>query len=509
MRLGIIDIGSNTVRLVVWELYGRGFYRIIEELKENVRLGQDGHLPNIAEDRILAALETLKKFKNFAQSILVDRIIVVATDPVRRASNREDFLRRIQSQTGFVPIVLDEYEESFLDFRGVTGSMEVRNSLMVDLGGSSTELVWIRDNEIVQCTSLPIGTLTLTEQYDLGGIVTPASHTAMTHHLAEAFAAIPWIQKNQFATMILVGGSARTIGRIDRNRRHYPLTLTHNYTLLDLDINNLYNQLMTKTASARAKLPGLEMDRADVILGAVAIVKSLCQQTHLTELRISGSGLREGILFDHIRSHYDYYPDKLDASIYSILARHDMDVRHAEHILKLSSKLFHALEDEKQFSPDWYDVLKCAALLHDIGMSVRYYDHEQHSFYLILNSDINGLNHREILMAALAASFHRRNQNDLSLAAYSQLINRMDIVTAERLGLLIALAEAFEKNLNGYIYDLEVEVSDEKIRVMPRSHEDITTELIEAEKIIPRFKQVFRRDLELVAASSLSAPGQE
>lgn len=499
MRLGIIDIGSNTIRLVVWELYGKGFYRVIEELKENVRIAQDLTGPELSEGKIQEALEALVKFQRFVQNLNVGRTVVVATDPVRRISNQADFLARIQSATGFEVLVLDEYEESYLDYRGVTSSMEIRNSLMVDIGGSSTELVWIKDNELMESTSVQIGTLSLTRQFDLADIVSPENHRAMEHLLAEELGRIPWIRSNEFQTMVLVGGSARAIGRIDRHRKHYPLTLTHNYTLEDLDINQLFNQLMTKTAHGRAKLPGLEMARADVILGAMAIVRSLCQLSGLTELRISGNGLREGILFDHIRSNYEFLPDKLEASVYSILARHSMEVRHSEHVFKLSARMFLALTDEKQFPLMWYDVLKCAAMLHDTGMSIRYYDHERHSFYLILNSEINGLNHKEILMAALAARYHRKTEDELSLASFSQLINRMDINIAERIGLLIGLAESFEKNLNGNVADVEVVQTADAIRITALSSEDIGPELVEAAKLAPKFSQIFRKKLELAS----------
>ncbi len=506
MRLGIIDIGSNTIRLVVWELYGKGFYRIIEELKENVRIAQDLQGSVLSEEKIGEALTALTKFRQFVDNLKVGRTIVVATDPVRRISNQADFIKRIYDTTGFEVLVLDEYEESYLDYRGVTGSMEVRNSLMVDIGGSSTELVWIKDNELIESTSIQIGTLTLTQLFQLEDIVSPANHLAMDQLLHRELGKIPWIANNDFHTMILVGGSARAIGRLDRHRKHYPLTLTHNYTLEDLDINQLFNQLMTKTAHGRAKLPGLEMARADVILGAMAIVKALCSLSGLTELRISGNGLREGILFDHIRANYEFFPDKLEASIYSILARHNMETRHSEHVFKLSAKMFMALVDDKQFPLMWYDVLKCAAMLHDTGMSIRYYDHERHSFYLILNSEINGLNHKEILMAALAARYHRKTEDELSLAPFSSLVNRMDINIAERIGLLIGLAESFEKNLNGNVFDVEVTSTDDAIHVHALSHEQIGPELQEAAKLQTKFTQAFRRRLELSSGALPASP---
>lgn len=499
MKLGIIDIGSNTIRLVVWEIYGNGYSRILDELRESVRIGADFLTPEIPEDKIQGAVETLKKYRRFLHHMAVDRIVVVAADPVRRAPNQQEFLQRVELETGFTPIILDEYEESYLDFRGVTGSMEVENSLMADIGGSSTQLVWIRNNELVESTSIPVGTLNLTEQFHLSGIVTTENHTGMDRLLHGAFSQVPWLRDNQFKTLILVGGSARTIGRMDRYRRHYPLSLTHNYTLEDLDVRDLYNQLMTKTAHARAQMPGLQLDRADIILGALGIIRSLCQVTGLTELRISGKGLREGVLFEHIRSNYSTHQNMLDASLYSVLARHSMETDHPEHVWKLSHTLFEALKNQRDLPESCHDILKCAALLHDIGMSIRYYDHEFHSFYIILNSEIYGLNHREILMAALVASYHRKNDQDLSIAAYAQLINRMDLVTAEKLGLIIALAESFERSLNGLVRDIKVEVGQDTITVTAFSAETIDTEIAEAAKTKDKFRQIFRKELVLVS----------
>lgn len=350
---------------------------------------------------------------------------------------------------------------------------------------------------MIESASIPVGTLNLTEQFHLSGIVTTENHMAMEVLLREQFGAIPWIRDNEFKTLILVGGSARTIGRMDRYRRRYPLTLTHNYTLQDLDISELYHQLMTKTAHARAQLNGLETDRADIILGALGIIRSLCQISGLKEIRISGKGLREGVLYEHIRSSYDTYQNMLDASLYSVLARHSMETGHPEQVWNLSRKLFEALRNERDLPAYCHDILKCAAMLHDIGMSIRYYDHEDHSFYIILNSEVNGLNHREILMAALAASYHRKNDHDLSIAAYSQLINRMDLIIAEKLGLLIALAESFERSLHGLITDVTVQVDQDTVTVTTFSYEEVDTELAEASKAKDKFRQIFRKELVL------------
>lgn len=498
MRLGIIDMGSNTMRLVVWEIYGRGYYRIIDELKESVRLGSQYYNPEIPQEKIEEAIHVLKGFKTFCTNLRVDKTIVLATEAVRSATNRESFLERVKKEAGFEPDVLSAEEESYLDYCGVSSSMNIKNSLMVDIGGSATALVWIRDNELVKSTTIPIGTLTLTEEYELEDIVSSQNHIAMEARLLEEFSKISWLKGSDFNTMILVGGSARTIGRMDRYQKRYPLSITHNYTLLDLDVIDLYNQMMTKTAYTRSKLRGLEKNRADLIIGALGIVKTLCRISGLQELRISGSGLREGKLFQYIHAHYDYYPDMLDASINAIMERHDLDAVHAGHVFCLADKMYKSVCNPNRLPEDTGKILKCAALLHDSGMSIRYYDHEDHSFYIILNSAIHGLNHKEILMAALAARFHRKNEADLPISAFSQLINKMDLNLAERLGLLIGIAEAFEKNLNQIVYDVECVVTEEKITIIPHARENIDTEIAAAAKMKEKFHQVFKRELELI-----------
>lgn len=498
MRLGIIDIGSNTMRLVVWEIYGRGYYRIIDELKETVRLGAETIDPAISEDKIKQAAMVLNRFKTLAHNICVDKTIVMATEAVRLASNREAFLEYIKAETGYVPEVLAADEESYLDYYGVACSMEVENSLLVDIGGSSTGLVWIRKNELVESASIPIGTLTLTEKYDLEDIVTSQNHAAMEEELRREFGKISWFAEAGFKTMILVGGSARTVGRIDRYRKRYPLSITHNYTLLDLDIQELFNQMMTKTAYNRSKIRGLEKSRSDIIMGALGIIKTLCSLTGLQELRISGKGLREGRLYQFINANYDRHPDMLDASLHAILERHSLDAEHATHVYQLADKMWQSLKNPRDLPEYSHEILKCAAMLHDSGMSIRYYDHEDHSMYIILNSEINGLNHKEILIAALAARFHRKNDEDLPIAAFSQLINKMDLNVAEKLGLIIGIAESFERNLNGIVFDVECLISEEKITIMPIARENIDIEVAAAYKMKEKFSEIFRRELELI-----------
>ncbi len=508
MKLAVVDLGSNTVRLVIWEIYGQGFYRIVDELKETIRLGSDTDQNLIPQNKIDLMISTLIKFKKLSHSMRVDETIVVATESLRRAANGAEILQQTEAVTGLEIQLLDEYIEGYLAYSGVTGSMIIENSLMLDIGGASSELAAIEKNELIHSVSLPIGTLNMTEKFELSDIVTPKNHVQLEEYLHAAFAKIDWIKDHKFKTIILVGGSARTIGKIDRYRKRYPLTITHNYTLEDIDIISLFQMFMTKDAHARSKTQGLEADRADIILAALAIIKTITDITGTTELRISGKGLREGILYDYIKANYDIIPDMLDRSIYSILTRHDMNIRHAEHVANLTEKMFIGLEAAHRLDRTYLPVVHTAAMLHDIGMSIRYYDHEKHSFYIIINSDVNGLNHKEILLASYAAMFHRKVEHDLSMANFSHILNRLDVNNSEKIGILIALSESFERNVNGVIYDVKTEVTKDSIIIRPYSEEDIDLEIYEAYKLTKKFEELYSRKLIIEGIITASATAE-
>lgn len=496
MRLGIIDIGSNTVRLVIWDIYGKGYYRIVDEIKENVRIGESLEEDYfIDEEKIVSLLDVLKRFDNFNKSLRTEKVITVASEAIINSANKDDIIKRIKNETSLDPIVLDDTAKSHLDFFGVTNSMMVENSLMIDISGTTTEMMWIVDNEQKEYAYLPFGTINLTRKFRLNQLVTKEDHIALEKFLLENLSNIPWLKEAHFKTIILVGGSARTIGRIDRYRKRYPLSITHNYSLSDLDIDDMYYKIMTKDVNSRNKILGLNKDRSDIILGALAILHIIHEVSKVEEYRISGKGLREGILYEWISENMETHDNMLDSTIYSILARHKTDLPHAEQVFKLSNRIYDQMTDILKLNRYYKDILKCAALLHDVGSSIRYYDHEKHSFYIILNSEINGLNHKEILMSALSASYHRNNNMDLTITMYSQLINKLDSLIAERIGLIISIAESFDKSMNQLVSDITVSFDDEKVIFTAYSDSDLTTEIKEAYHIEDKFQEIFGRKL--------------
>lgn len=495
MKLGVIDIGANNVRLVIWEIYGQGYYRVTDELKETLRLASDSDSEVLNDAKIESLIDTLSRYKSLCRSLHVSKIITVATESLRRALNRDEVKEKVKEATELDIMVLAEESEAFFNFKGVTGSMLIEKSLLVDIGGASTELALVMNNDLVRSASVPAGTVNMTEKFNLSDIVTQCDHKALEEYLKDLFSKVEWLKTEKFRTIVLIGGSARTIGRIDRHKKRYPLSIIHNYMLEDLDITAMYRAMMTKTQPERLKIRGLDKDRADIILAALAIIYELCSVTGTQELRISGKGLREGILYDHLDSEYRRLPNMLDRSVYSILERHDMSVDHAEKVTDLSVSLFHDLSSLHGMSEEYLPVLKTAAMLHDVGMSIRYYDHEKHSFYIILNSDINGLNHREILISALAAQSHRKFDHELSIIQYSHIINKLDSNIAEKMGLLIGIGEAMELSDDRRVSHIDVSITPEEVILTPHSSKPIEHETLDLDKLKSKFALLYRRNL--------------
>ena len=229
-KIGIIDLGSNSARLVIVQLFGDGHFMVEDELKESVRLGHDMDRDGFLKpQRVAETIKTLKMFKRLCDASGVERIIAVATAAVRRAKNQRSFLDEIQATCGIKVDVLSEEEEATLVYRGVINSMDVPKGIILEIGGGSTKIVYYNRRCILNYATLPFGAVTLTDLF--AGDGSPEEQTAkIEEFFIEQFKKIEWLQEVEPDTqMIGVGGSFRNLYKINRIVRKYPLNTVHNY----------------------------------------------------------------------------------------------------------------------------------------------------------------------------------------------------------------------------------------------------------------------------------------
>ena len=502
-KIGIIDLGSNSARLVIVRLFGEGHYMVEDELKESVRLGQDMDRDGFLKpQRVNETIKTLKMFKRLCDANGVERIIAVATAAVRRAKNQRSFLDEIQATCGIKVTVLSEEEEATLVYRGVINSMDMPKGIILEIGGGSTKIIYYNRRSILQYASLGFGAVTLTDLFNEEGVSPREQTEKIEEFFTEQFKKIEWLSEVDPDTPLIgVGGSFRNLYKMNRMVRKYPLNVVHNYTFATEDFLSLYEMVRTLDVEKRKRIRGLSPARADIMPAALAIIKSFTDYMHIEQFTIGGSGLREGIMVNQAVPLTEERPisDVLGYSLNTLVHFYDCNEKHIEHVVHLSIQLFKQLRVLHKFPRSYLKVLKIAASLHDCGYRIRYYNNQQHSRYIILNSAIYGATHREIVLAAFVAGCHKKEDvSPADWAKYKDIVTDEDLDVVKKLGVLLRIGESLDRSGLGVVKGINCDVLGDSVIMKTEVVSDATLEINEALSAGAEFKRAFKKNLEIL-----------
>jgi exopolyphosphatase/guanosine-5'-triphosphate,3'-diphosphate pyrophosphatase len=496
-KVGIIDLGSNTVRLVIMKITADGAYTLLDEQKETVRLDASVEISGLLEGPAVEhAVDTIRLFKRLCDVNGVTRIIGLATAAVRKAQNKQRFIDLVQQQTGVSFSVISGMQEAEYDYIGVINSTSIEDGLIVDIGGGSTELVRFEHRRLVHATSLPFGAITLTDSF-LGRSKPKPDDVDRVNAFIQgklrehAWAAFPG------AALIGVGGTIRNAAKIHQARSNYRLPLLHGYAMPVADIKSLWEDLRNTTISQRKKMRGLSDDRADIFLGGMAVLVNVLEFSHIDNIVISGNGVREGAFYKEVLGWHGGDRDVLDASIDNILKVYNVNERHAQHVAGLSMKLFDQLAALHGCGSDFKRILYAAALLHDVGTAVNYYNHAQHTLYIILNSQIYGFTHRELVLCALTAASHHKDMVKSYARHYEGILYKDDAKKIQRMSAMLRLAESMDRSESGIVKDVTCSIGDDYVKLEATVNGDGALELADASNHRNYFKKVYDKDIHI------------
>jgi len=501
-KLGIIDLGSNTARLVIAELFSDGHYMVIDEMKESVRLGQDMDRDGFLKpQRVAETIKTLKMFKRLCEANSVDRIIAVGTAAVRRAKNQRSFLDEIQASCNIKIRVLSEAEEAILVYRGVINTMDIPKGIILEIGGGSTKIVYYNRRNLLNYASLPFGAVTLTDLFANGA--TPEESTKQIEtFFTEQLKKVEWLKEVDPETqMIGVGGSFRNLFKINKLIQKYPLDIVHNYRLGVDGFKDVYEKIRVLDVDKRKKIKGLSPSRADIMPAAMAIINSFVSYMNVQNFVVGGNGLREGLLFNQALPLTLEKPvsDVLTYSLETLIKYYDCDKTHVERVVQLSVQLFKQLRVLHKFSRQYLKVLKIAASLHDCGKRVKYYNHQKHSWYMILNASIYGATHREIVLAAFVACCHKKEDVPMAeWAKYKDIVTEEDLDAVKKLGVLLRIAESLDRSRGGVVTGVNCDVLGDSVIMKTEVTGDALLEINDASTANAEFKKAFRKNLEIL-----------
>lgn len=496
--IAIIDLGSNSIRLNIYAVNDLDGYSIHEQASEMVRLSEGlGSDLILKEAPIQRTIRALAYFKKLIEVNSVQSVYALATAAVRMAVNQSEFLDRVKSETGFDFMVLSGDQEAYYDYLGVVNSMELRDALIVDIGGGSTELIWMKDRKLERAVSLPLGSVTLSERF--GDIKSRKKRVeAAETHIKSIYKEISWLKHLKDSPIIGLGGVIRTLGKVDRARNGYPLENLHNYRLHESEVAEICAQIFDSPQKDLENIQGISKRRADIIALGILPFKCLFERIDAPEIRISGNGLRDGFFYE---KHFESLSlpivvgDVLSQSTLNMMRRFNVHEKHANHVMKLTLKVFDALTGHFDYEAGDRKLLKTAALLHDIGMHIEYYDHHIHGYYLIMNGRLEGLTNAERIKVAFLVGNHRASGIKKQLEDYIGIVSKEEIQRLWKLAILIMLCEQFDRAENGSVDDLDVTVEKNAIEIRLIGSDSYDLEITSASQFLDRFEKIYKRKL--------------
>jgi exopolyphosphatase/guanosine-5'-triphosphate,3'-diphosphate pyrophosphatase len=496
-KIGIIYIGANSVKFTLMNVLDSGYYKIINEASSDIRLAQDLiHNDDICEQKINETLANFRSFKSLCKICELQDIIAVATCTLSKARNYEYFLNLIKKNFDIDVKLLSADDEIKYTYLGVTKSIYTSNSLIVDICGACTHLTAIKDGQIQNSITIPYGSLSHTYTYNLNDRVLYDDLKNAISIIKDTLNNIEWLNIDTYDSIIGVGGTARSVCKVDRAKKRYPFNALHNYRLNSQDVHQIYNSLKCNDYNQRVNVQGLSPESADLIVGGLTIFDTIIQTVNCEDIIISGRGLREGFLFSYIEDNYGPIKDILDYNLNGIIDYLHINKSHANRVFNMTYKIFDELQSLHRLGTSYDNALKTATLLNNSGISIDYYHHNVHSFYVILHSNINGLSHKELIVSAAIAATHN-NKNTVPLQPFFSIISKLDIMAIEAIGLLLSIAESLDRSLENPIDSLNIDITDSFVLITLSSDLNISFEINQALKVKKKFKEIYHRELKI------------
>lgn len=489
MRIAAIDLGSNSIHMIVVQVHADLSFEVIDREKEMVRLGAGGlGGGRLTEQAVAGALDALSRYRRLADSHGVDEILAAATSATREAENGGDFLQRVEHELGIRVHVISGTEEARLIHLAAGYATDVgrRRAVVIDIGGGSVEITLGTAARPALARSFKTGVIRLAERFVTSDPIAERDVRRLERHvLRQVGPYLDEIAARGFDRVIGTSGTILSLGALAAGDEA-PREL-RNVRVTAKSLRKVRERLMRTDLQRRLKLPGLDPKRADIAVPGSILLDTLLRRLGAREITLCDFALREGLVLDYIRRNtstiqrLERYPDVRHRSVIELAERCRYAATHARHVATLAVRLFertrawHGLGDRER---QW---LEYAALLHDVGVHISYERHHLHSYYLIRNGGLRGFEPREVEVIALVARYHRRARPKRHDEAYGQLPRQMRR-TVRILSSLVRLAEGLDRTRDGVIHDLDLDADDGRVVVRLHAAGDAELELWAAQR---------------------------
>jgi len=529
-RLAAIDVGTNSIRLIIAELDGDGSYRVLDDEKEITRLGAGlAETGRMAPGAIERSVQAIARMREIADGFGCGAVRAVGTAVAREAENASELRDAVLRRTGVEIEIISPEREAQLAFRSVASAFNIKDQAVaiMDIGGGSTEVVLSSRGLIETVYAIPMGAVRVTERFGGADAACGPRFDEMRRYVRGEIKRI--VGKPPFTPQRVIGtgGTLTTLANMLVHQQRGALwaesgdAVVRGLEIQRSDLRHTLDRLQKMTLAERARVPGLPGERADIIVAGLVIAECMMKRLAVNEMRVHDRGIRDGLLLEMAEQARGGGPADPPAdpmrSVHRFAAACRYDHAHCEHVAGLALQIFDQLRaraKRDEPAPEWAAaltdearlILEAAALLQDAGYHVNYARHHKHSHHLILHADLPGFTPRQTRMIANTARYHRRAAPKLKHESYARLA-AADRATVRALAAILRVAGGLDRAHVRRVSAVRVELDGEDARFAVDAPEDPRVELWGAARKAELFENVFNAETSFVwAPASPGAP---
>ena len=511
MRIAAIDIGTNSIHMIVVRVRPDLSFEVIDREKDMVRLGAGGlDGRSLTATAMTAGIQTLAKFRRLADSHKVDEIIAAATSATREAENGGDFIAEVERQTGIRIQVISGTEEARLIHLAAGYGVDVglNTAAVIDIGGGSVEVTLGTATQMTVGKSFKVGAIRLSERFVKSDPLSERDERRLVKHLHKEMGSyLDDIAERGYDRVIGTSGTILSLGALAAAEKGPPPEDLRNLKVSAKAIHRVRKSLVDADIAERLAMPGLDPRRADLNVAGSVLLDTILRRLGAEDLTLCDLALREGLVLDYIHRNsarikkVERYPDVRRRSIVELGERCGYWSEHAQQVAKLALSLFDQTRSVHGFSDREREWLEYGALLHDIGVHISYEKHHRHSYYLIKNGDLRGFDPVEIEIIALLARYHRQAKPKKSHDGYGDLPGS-GRRTVRTLAAMVRLAEGLDRSHSQALAGIDLFPRGDDYLARLRATGDAELELWAAHRHVSPLEAILEKPIRFEVASS-------
>lgn len=504
-KIAVVVVETYSAKLVIANVVQDSFFSICDVEVESIKFGlemDDDHF--LKKNQIMSIISTLKNFRKICDMYGVSKTIAIAsfvkdTKPM----NIYSFFDEVFVTCGFRFTLLSPEEQNNAIYTGIMNSYDIPKAIVVNVGADNIHLIQYNRRNILNQAYIPVGPKTLIEMYSLSKLGKDEAFEKVSKYIKSQLSDFEWLNSIEPEYVLVGNGSYfEDLSRMDRIYTKYPLDKDDGYVMKTADIDHILKQLKALDLDENKRLKHLYETRADVFAYAVEIIKTIVNSVERETLTVTTRSVVEGLLFNAVTPSTLEKPNS-DIVGFSVMAQtsefESDSTKHNEQVYNLSMLLFKQLRVLHKLPRGYVKVLRVASYMHDVGKRISYRNHAQHSFEVVLNSEIYGLTHRELILASFVASLH--SGGDIKMAdwaRYNGILTVEDIEATKKLGAILRLAECFDRTKNNVIVDINCDILGDSVIMKTVTTADATFEIQRGMEVGRDFERIFHKKLEIL-----------